>query len=316
MVGMTIQTDEQPSGAGTTPDRFDVAVAGRYDSWFASPAGALAQRLQHRMMLQLLAPQPGDSILDVGCGTGETMRLLTRLGVHTTGLDRAPAMLAAARRKLGGASLIHGDAVNLPFPDARFDAAILNTTLEFLPDPVAAVRELARVTRRRVYIGALNRWSMLAIRRRLAARRVPSLYRDASFLTVGDLLRLLDEAGTTRWRWGGVAYLPARFARRAVLSRLIGATCGWPNPFAAYLGCAADIDRLEFALAQPDRHIGFSVATQPAAAIVLTTQASHWIRGLGRAEPHQAAQANVTGQSTTWDSAVTEASVSPRPLER
>lgn len=239
-----------------TAELFDYEFARRYDCWLRTPAGSLSQALQHRLLLELLSPKPGDTILDIGCGTGETLRFLDDLGARAHGVDRSAAMLDIARRRLRRCPLALGDAVSLPFEDASFDGAILNTTLEFLDDPEAAVRELLRVARRRVYIGVLNRWSVLAVHRRLEAHRgTDSVYRYARFYTVGDLMRLLDEAGAARCRWGGVPHTPDFLSRWDVVRQLVGGIGGWPNPFAAYVGCAADVEQLEFVRALPEHRL-------------------------------------------------------------
>ncbi len=243
---------------------FGADMAERYDRWLATPAGALAQRLQHELLMRLLDPKWGESVLDVGCGTGEIMKLLAGAGIRVTGVDRSRAMLAVARRKLGAAPLLVGDAIALPFPDASFDAVLMHTTLEFLGNPEAAVLELTRVARRRVYIGVLNRWSLLGIHRRFRALCSPSVYQHARFFGVDDILHLLSAAGATRWRWGGVPYLPDALSRHAILRRVVSATAGWPNPFAAYLGFAAEVERSEAAQERIDRRIRV-VATADAA---------------------------------------------------
>jgi ubiquinone/menaquinone biosynthesis C-methylase UbiE len=125
---------------GQEPGRFGPDVAERYDAWLETPGGALAGQLQHNLLLRLLDPKWGESVLDVGCGTGETLRRLSDAGLRVVGLDGSEAMLGVARRKLGSVPLFAGNATCLPFDDASFDAAILNTTLEFVDDPLAAIR--------------------------------------------------------------------------------------------------------------------------------------------------------------------------------
>ena len=78
-----------------------------------------------------ITPVGGARALDVGCGTGRVARILLELGAaHVTGVDRAPAMLGVARRRLaralddGHLSLIEGDARALAVPAASFDLAV------------------------------------------------------------------------------------------------------------------------------------------------------------------------------------------------
>jgi ubiquinone/menaquinone biosynthesis C-methylase UbiE len=75
-----------------------------------------------RLGVDMYAPKRGMSILDVGCGTGELLKLYKRYPTNLFGIDASPAMLAAARQKLGeGVDLHLGDAKHMPFEDEFFD---------------------------------------------------------------------------------------------------------------------------------------------------------------------------------------------------
>jgi ubiquinone/menaquinone biosynthesis C-methylase UbiE len=95
---------------------------------------------------------PGCRVLDVSTGTGEAA-LMTLPMVGASGLvigaDIAPAMLKAARDRLGGRSFwpVAGDAQILPFKDGSFDAVICQLGLQFFPDPARGLREFRRVLR-------------------------------------------------------------------------------------------------------------------------------------------------------------------------
>jgi len=65
-------------------------------------------------------------ILDIGCGTGEQLRVFQAAGIQAFGVDASPAMLGVARRKLGSATPLACAWFPLPFPDASFDVAILS----------------------------------------------------------------------------------------------------------------------------------------------------------------------------------------------
>jgi ubiquinone/menaquinone biosynthesis C-methylase UbiE len=97
---------------------------------------------------------PGQRLLDVGCGPGTITADLAELVApgRVVGLDREEAPLAAARaeaaaRGLGNAAYAVGDVYALDLPDHSFDVVHAHQVLQHLTDPVAALREMARVTR-------------------------------------------------------------------------------------------------------------------------------------------------------------------------
>ena len=94
--------------------------------------------------------EPGERVLDVGCGTGfATEGILDRTQtVH--GLDQSVHQLEKAWAKLGKhdpVSFYLGDAERLPFCDETFDVVWSSGSIEYWPDPVATIRELRRVAR-------------------------------------------------------------------------------------------------------------------------------------------------------------------------
>lgn len=90
----------------------------------------------------------GQRVLDVACGTGIVARVasdrLASVG-EVTGLDLNPSMIKVARRLRPELDWREGDATEMPFPDACFDAVLCQAGLMFFPDPVAALREMRRV---------------------------------------------------------------------------------------------------------------------------------------------------------------------------
>jgi ubiquinone/menaquinone biosynthesis C-methylase UbiE len=114
----------------------------------------------------LVAPRPGERILEVGAGTG-CYALHVAADVQPGGsvniLDAHPEMLSEAMRRAGGRGLANmaptlGDARYLPFADASFDAAYLIAALGDMADMPAALRELQRVLRThgRLVVGELH----------------------------------------------------------------------------------------------------------------------------------------------------------------
>lgn len=102
---------------------------------------------QRRRSLALLDLRPGERALIVGAGTGADLPLIPS-GVSVLATDLTPAMLDRARpRARPGVELRVMDGQALDLPDASFDAVILHLIVAVIPDPVACLREAARVLR-------------------------------------------------------------------------------------------------------------------------------------------------------------------------
>ena len=94
--------------------------------------------------------RPGQSVLDVACGTGVVARAARNVlgsGDRVVGVDLNPAMLEVARDTRPDLEWVQGHAEDLPFADAEFDVALCQSALFFFADPGRAVTEMARVVR-------------------------------------------------------------------------------------------------------------------------------------------------------------------------
>jgi SAM-dependent methyltransferase len=103
-----------------------------------------------RRALVALAPRPGESVLDIGCGGGETTLELARAVAPdgtVVGVDLSAAMLAFARRAAKGCErmrFVQADAQVFPFEPATFDAAFSRFGVMFFTDPAAAFSNIRR----------------------------------------------------------------------------------------------------------------------------------------------------------------------------
>lgn len=108
-------------------------------------------RIAGEIFLDWIAPAPGQRWLDVGCGSGAFTELVMQrcAPAEAQGVDPSEAQLAFARQRDGAraASFQTGDAMALPFPDDRFDAAAMALVIFFVPDPPKGVAEMVRVVR-------------------------------------------------------------------------------------------------------------------------------------------------------------------------
>jgi SAM-dependent methyltransferase len=103
--------------------------------------------------VDLLAPRPGEDILEIGFGPGRALGLLANLGTRVTGVDVSEEMVSLAGRRNselirnGSATLHRGDGVRLPVGDNSQDAVLAVHNLYFWPEPEATIAEIARVLR-------------------------------------------------------------------------------------------------------------------------------------------------------------------------
>lgn len=106
--------------------------------------GAFVHELADGVLEWLLA-QPGEQILDLGCGDGQLTQRLTAAGAEIRGIDASPAMVAAARSRGVVAEVAQAEA--LPFADATFDAVFSNAALHWVRGQDAMLAQVKRVLR-------------------------------------------------------------------------------------------------------------------------------------------------------------------------
>lgn len=154
--------------AGAVAAPFLQATAPRdFGNWLTDrqarrPSGAQARNvyrdpLYHypnfRVILQELALSPTDYLLEVGCGGGALLSEALKSGCRAAAIDHSHDMVQLARQvnhdaiAEGRLEIRQASADHLPFPDATFTCATMTGVLGFLPDPLAAFRELRRVLR-------------------------------------------------------------------------------------------------------------------------------------------------------------------------
>lgn len=168
----------------------------RYDNWFATPTGQLVRWYEAELLLAFLDPQPGERILDVGCGTGIFTADVLKSGARVTGIDLSVAMLSRAVAR-GGRTFagLCADMCALPFADNSFDRVFSMTAIEFVADGARAIAELNRVVRPggRVVVTSLNSLSPWAVQRReKAAKEGHSLFEKARFRSPEEMRHLVS----------------------------------------------------------------------------------------------------------------------------
>jgi ArsR family transcriptional regulator len=108
--------------------------------------GLFGERFVAEAMLALLPREW--NVADLGCGTGEIAAEIAPFVGRVVAIDREPAMLEAARRRLRGVANVEvrrGDLANLPAENGEFDAAVLSLVLHHVREPAAILTEARRV---------------------------------------------------------------------------------------------------------------------------------------------------------------------------
>ena len=120
---------------------FNVA-ADAYDRFMGRYSAPLAPRFA-----EFAGVTAGARVLDVGCGPGALTAELVSRGYDVGAVDPSEQFVDAARARHPEVDVRHASAEELPFGDAEFDAALAQLVVHFMADPVAGLRETARVTR-------------------------------------------------------------------------------------------------------------------------------------------------------------------------
>src|SRR5262245_55515717 len=175
--------------------------------WGARPEDWAVSEDQHGPSyveaLRRVGLEPGQRVLDVGCGVGSFLRLVSERGAVPFGIDASEALIALARERLPEADLRVGDMEHLPYEDGSFDLVTGFTSFFFANDMVAALREAGRVAKPGAPV-AIQVWgahdrcdleAMKAIARPYFPPRPPDAPPDPDLAAPGMLESLARQAG-------------------------------------------------------------------------------------------------------------------------
>jgi demethylmenaquinone methyltransferase/2-methoxy-6-polyprenyl-1,4-benzoquinol methylase len=134
--------DKQPREVASMFD----AVAARYD--LTNTVLSMGQdRSWRKAVARAVDARPGERILDLAAGTGTSSLPFRDAGARVVPCDFSVGMLREGKRKHPELPFTAGDATQLPFKDATFDAVTISFGLRNVNDTEAALREMLRVTR-------------------------------------------------------------------------------------------------------------------------------------------------------------------------
>jgi SAM-dependent methyltransferase len=155
-----------------------------------------------RLLVEVSGADADDTVLDVACGPGLVVAAFARVCRHAIGIDLTPAMIDKAREHAAALGLSNvgwyvGNVLPLPFPRCAFSVVVSRFAFHHFPDPLAVLREMARVVARpgRIVIADM---AASDDPRKAAALNTMERLRDPSHtraLSVAELRGLFGEAG-------------------------------------------------------------------------------------------------------------------------
>jgi SAM-dependent methyltransferase len=208
-----------------------------YDQWYDTPRGRWIGETEFCLLNELLAPRQGETLLDVGCGTGWfTRHFAERDGLQVTGLDPNAVWLNYARSRAPQINWLEGDARKLPFNDRRFDNVVSVTALCFVDNWQQALSEMVRVSRRRVVLGLLNRNSLPHLQK--GRQGGSGAYRGAHWHTASEVHIALASLPTRNVQVRSAIFLPSGSGFAQTLEQVL------PNqlPFGGFLAVSGDVE--------------------------------------------------------------------------
>jgi len=220
---------------------FDFEDARNYARWAEDPANRLVLDMEAQLIMDVLKPDPTDSVLVIGCGPGIRLIPMAAAGVSLTAIDPSPYMLDLLAERFGNTVDRHrGVAEALPFEDNAFNHACFITTLEFVDDTQKALAEACRVAKDRLFVGFLNRYAIKSVKRRIEGMLNHSLYNRAQFFSIWQVKQgIRAAAGDVPMEWRTVCQLPD--VSTAFHLRLERSIMFQKCPFGAFAGVVADL---------------------------------------------------------------------------
>lgn len=140
----------------------------------------------YRVIADRLGSLAGLRVLDVACGVGDWLALLSARGSEVHGIDISEQAVERCKRRLPGGDFRMGPAENLPFADASFDLVTCLGSLEHFVEPERALREMLRVARPQA------RFLLLVPNAGFLPRRL-GVYGGTHQVKVREVVRSLDE---------------------------------------------------------------------------------------------------------------------------
>ena len=194
-----------------------------------------AEKLEKKLLTRLLdGLGHAKKLLEIGCGTGHFTRWLDSMGLECYGIDLSHLMLKEAKHLWPNGLLLQGESGYLPFKDKSFDVVAFIACLEYMPKIAKVVNEAARIARKGVIIGLMNKWSLPTVRRIIQIKMGKNpYYINVKFYSIFDIKHILKEALHDRYT--------ISFWSTAVFPKIFGDRESALLPFGAFLGIAVKL---------------------------------------------------------------------------
>lgn len=171
---------------------FDKEPVKKYESWFFTQQGVYVDEKEKELLLRMMRFKHGESVLEVGCGTGRNVEYLTDLGLNVVGVEPMEelAKIALQKSKISKEQILINSYENLPFTDESFNNVISLIAFQFSIDIKKCIGEMLRVAKKKIGLGFLNKNSLTNIFNTKERRK---LYKEAKPLTAKDIKKILQE---------------------------------------------------------------------------------------------------------------------------
>jgi len=213
--------------------------------WEGCEQGQFALEKQKRLLLQMSSHwrRRGQALLEIECHCGYFLEAFWESGFEVSGTDRSPELLQRARGRLGKRADLHlAHPEHLTFEDKSFDYVLAISALDMDVDPGKVVQEAARICKKELLIGFMNRRSCGSLQQKLPNRLGgrSSASRAAAWRTAGETRKLLQEhLGRSPDALGSVLCGPlATWRRKSLAERVNGVVL--PVPVGTF--CAMRLD--------------------------------------------------------------------------
>jgi len=207
-------------------------TAAEYENYYENKYKA-ADLLEKKLLTKLIRQfKEANSLLEVGCGTGHFTRWLEQtFGLECEGLDFSKPMLNEAKKRWRQGAFLQCEGEQLSIRDKGVDLVVYITSFEYMPDPVKAIKEAARVARKGIVFGLMNKQAPETLRKRLQSKtQKDSFYSGAVFYSVTDIKEILQKAVHGKYE--------IAFWSTTVFPRVFDPGESMRFPFGAFLGIA------------------------------------------------------------------------------